>query len=71
MNRAEVVAKRIAEAGTLYRPAMAKAYAGNCSPRAAIKAQCLACTGYQREAITDCTGYSCALFMFRPYQKES
>jgi len=70
MSRAVVVDKRIAEAGTLYRQTMAKAYAGACSPRSAIKAQCLICVGYDREAITHCTGYSCPLYMFRPYQND-
>jgi hypothetical protein len=42
-QRDETVAKRIAEAGELYRPLMRKAYAGDCSPRSAIKAMCLHC----------------------------
>jgi hypothetical protein len=67
-DRAEVVKKRIAEAGQLYRATMEKAYAGTCSPRSAIRAQCLICMGYDREAITTCTGYSCPLYAFRPYQ---
>jgi hypothetical protein len=68
-NRAEVVKRRVDEAGPLYRITMAKAYAGDCSPRAAIKAQCLICVGYERDSITNCTGWSCPLFAFRPYQK--
>jgi hypothetical protein len=68
MIRAEVVEKRIAEAGPLYRPLLKRAYEGDCSPRQAIKAQCLSCAGFDREAITHCTGYSCPLWGFRPYQ---
>ncbi len=68
MTRDETVRKRIAEAGTLYRITMEKAYAGDCSPRQAIKAQCLICVGYERESITHCTGHSCPLWAFRPYQ---
>jgi len=68
-TRDEVVAKRISEAGELYRPLMLKAYAGDCSPRSAIKAQCLICVGYDRQSVTNCTGYSCPLYTFRPYQK--
>lgn len=70
MTRDDTVKKRIAEAGQLYRVTMAKAYAGDCSPRAAIKAQCLSCVGYDRNAIAVCTGYSCPLWIFRPYQNE-
>lgn len=70
MTRDETVEKRIAEAGPLYRVTMEKAYKGGCSPRSAIKAQCLICTGYQREAITLCSGYSCPLWKFRPYQRQ-
>jgi hypothetical protein len=69
MTRDETVSKRIAEAGDLYRPLMRKAYAGDCSPRQAIKAQCLICVGYDRDSITHCSGYSCPLHSFRPYQK--
>ncbi len=67
-TRDEVVKKRIAEAGPLYRITMEKAYAGDCSPRQAIKAQCLICVGYERDSITHCTGFSCPLWAFRPYQ---
>ena len=69
MSRDETVAKRIAEASPLYRVAMEKAYYGQCSPRQAVKAACLICVGYQRDSITHCTGYSCPLWAFRPYQK--
>lgn len=69
MTRDETVAKRIAEAGDLYRGTMKRAYEGTCSPRSAIKAHCLICTGYQRETIANCTGYSCPLFLYRPYQR--
>lgn len=68
MNRAEVVAKRISEASPLYKTIMVKAYSGDCSPRQAVKAQCLHCTGYDRDAVRDCSGYSCPLWTFRPYQ---
>lgn len=67
-QREAVVAKRIAEAGPLYRTIMVKAFSGDASPRSAIKAQCLICVGYDRAAITHCTGYSCPLWTYRPYQ---
>lgn len=68
MNRPEVVAKRVADAGPLYRTIMLRAFEGEASPRQAIKAQCLQCVGYERESITHCTGYSCPLWKLRPYQ---
>lgn len=68
MTRDETIARRVAEAGPLYRTIMAKAYEGQCSPRSAIKAQCLICVGYDRDAIFNCTGYSCPFWTFRPYQ---
>lgn len=70
MKRDLVVAKRVAEAGELYRPLIARTYAGKSSPRDAIKAQCLACTGFDRQAITTCSGYSCPLWLYRPYPPE-
>jgi hypothetical protein len=45
------------------------AWAGKCSPRRAIKAQCLECVGFDRQAIADCTGWACPLWHFRPFQK--
>jgi hypothetical protein len=45
------------------------AWAGKCSPRRAIKAQCLECVGFERKAITECTSYGCSLWMFRPFQQ--
>ncbi len=44
------------------------AWEGKCSPRRAIKAQCLECVGFDRQAITDCTGWACSLWAFRPFQ---
>ena len=45
-----------------------EAFSGSASPRKAIKAQCLVCVGYDRTAIRDCTGYSCPLWAYRPFQ---
>jgi hypothetical protein len=71
MNRDDVVKKRVAEAGTLYRTIMLKAFNGDASPRRAIAAQCLICVGYIRESVTTCSGYSCPLWKYRPYQNGS
>ena len=68
MTRDERVTQALAESGPLYRKVMQKAYQGTASPRSAIKAQCLICVGYDRGTITHCTGYSCPLWAYRPYQ---
>ena len=68
--REERVTKAIDEASPLYRPVMRKAYAGVAPPRSAIKAQCLHCMGFERVMVTHCTGFSCPLWGYRPYQIE-
>ena len=62
--------EEIEHAPVLYRGILKRAYQGKASPREAIKAMCLMCHGYEdRERITDCTAYACALHAFRPYQR--
>ena len=68
LNEAQKAA--ISEASTLYKKVMEKAYKGTASPRSAIKAACLACVGYTRADVTACTGYSCPLWAYRPYQTD-
>lgn len=46
-----------------------EAFSGATSPRRAIKATCLACCGFDRNAVKNCTGFSCPLWMYRPYQE--
>ena len=41
------------------------------SPRSqCIKAMCLDCLGFDRQAISECTGYACPLWNVRPFQKK-
>lgn len=68
MTREERIAKELCDATQKYKGVMTKAFAGTCSPRAAIKAKCLECCSYERETIKNCTGYSCPLWAYRPYQ---
>ena len=68
-QRGEVVKMRVSEAPTSCQNTLTRAFSGAASPRTAIKAMCLACTGYERAEITFCTGYSCPLWMYRPFQK--
>lgn len=50
------------------KEALRRAFSGSGSPRAAIKAQCLVCVGFDRNEIKNCTGYSCPLWAYRPFQ---
>lgn len=62
------VAKRLEEAPESARNTLREAFLGSASPRKAIKAMCLSCVGFDRNAIRTCTGYSCPLWAYRPYQ---
>ena len=68
MKRDETVEKRIAEAPESVKNTLREAFSGSASPRRAIKAMCLTCVGYERNAIRDCTGFSCPLWQYRPFQ---
>ena len=68
MTRDERVQKVISEAPESAKNTLTRAFSGSASPRAAIKAQCLVCVGYDRKAISDCTGFSCPLWQYRPFQ---
>lgn len=69
-RRAQQVARIVAEAPVSARRTLSRSFAGEASPRAAIKAACLACCGFERAQVTRCTGYSCPLWMYRPYQDD-
>ena len=70
MTRAERVRKVISIAPESARKSLARAFSGSASPRQAIKAQCLVCMGYDRQEIKNCTGWSCPLWMYRPFQAD-
>lgn len=61
-------AKQLEDVPPMYQGTIGKAYEGKCSPRAAIKAFCLHCTGYERVQVTNCTSLACPLWLFRPFQ---
>lgn len=67
-SREEVIAKRLAESPPSAQGIMRRAYSGEAGRAGAVKAMCLHCTGFQRETVRDCTGFSCPLWMYRPYQ---
>lgn len=47
---------------------VARAFAGTLSPRQAIKAKCLGCSGFSVSEVEHCTVVLCELHGFRPYQ---
>ena len=51
----------------MYAGTLEKALSGKASPRAAIKAMCLQCTGYSRQEIIDCAIAGCPLHAYRPF----
>ena len=69
MSRAIAIQRAVETAPDSAQGALSRAFSGDASPRAAIKAMCLSCLGYDRAAITNCTGFSCPLWMYRPFQK--
>lgn len=69
MNDRQV--KELQTVPPMYRGIIDRAYEGKCSPRTAIKAFCLYCTGYQRMDVKNCTSLACPLHGFRPYQDDS
>lgn len=66
--REERVARVVAAAPDSTKNTLREAFSGSASPRGAIKAACLACVGYDREEIRNCSGWSCPLWKYRPYQ---
>jgi hypothetical protein len=69
-RRQVVVAARLAETPISCQGTLARAFSGSASPRGAIKGMCLACVGFDRQEITNCTGYSCPLWLYRPFQRD-
>jgi hypothetical protein len=67
-TREDRITKVVAEAPESAKNTLARAFSGSASPRSAIKAQCLVCVGYDRASIKNCTGYSCPLWKYRPFQ---
>ncbi len=62
-------AGRLATAPVSWQGILKRSWSKNCSPRAAVKAFCGECQGFDRQGITDCTCWACPLWTFRPFQK--
>lgn len=70
-SRTDCIAEVLAQSLPLYRAVKQRAFDGIASPRAAINAFCLECTGDNRAAIRDCTSFGCTLQKYRPYQTDA
>lgn len=68
MTREEITEKTLGAAPVSAKMILERAFSGSASPRAAIKAKCLDCLNFDRKAIRACTGYSCPLWAYRPFQ---
>lgn len=64
----EQQAKVLAQSSPMYKAVKERAFKRTTSPRGAIKAFCLECSGDSRAIIRDCTSYGCPLREYRPYQ---
>lgn len=68
MNRIDRIKIVVQSAPESVKKTLAEAFSGTASPRRAIRAMCLSCTGYDRFAIKECSGFSCPLWAYRPFQ---
>ena len=66
-----VARRRLASIPASAQNIYVRAATGQASPRGAIKAMCLDCVGYDRQAVADCTSPACPLFHYRPYQSKA
>ena len=62
------VSQRLSEMPESCRRGYLAAAQGTASPRAAIKAFCLECAGWDRGVVTRCSGAACPLWPYRPFQ---
>ena len=69
MLRSERIDRAVSEAPESAKNCLKNAYSGEGGRTNAIKAMCLTCTGFDRETIKNCTGYTCPLWAYRPFQR--
>ena len=67
MNESQL--KVLNDVPALYRTTFERAFDGK-SKSAGIKGFCLACVGYLRNDVRDCSSFVCPLHPHRPYQKK-
>jgi hypothetical protein len=66
--RRAAVARRAGNMPVSMRKGYFDAASGKASPRAAIRAHCLECVGWEREEVPACTAVACPLYLYRPFQ---
>jgi len=66
---ASVREKRLSTAPESVKGLLRRVFAGKQPRSACIKAFCLECQGFDREAITYCDCYACPLWNVRPFRK--
>jgi hypothetical protein len=71
VTREERVAKVVADAPVSVRGILKRAFNGTGGRKNAIAGMCLYCTGYDRETVRNCTGWSCPLWKWRPFQSSA
>ena len=71
MARRSHVERRARDTPETCRLGYVRAAVGIASPRAAIKAFCLACVGWDRKAVAQCTALACPLYANRPFRASS
>lgn len=64
------IVKVIERAPESAKKTLTQAFEHVASPRGAIRAQCLVCTGFDRDAIRNCSGWNCPLWQYRPFTEE-
>ncbi len=67
-TRRPAVAKKLAAMPAVYQAGYLRALGGR-SPKAAIKAFCLECVGWQRAEVATCTALACPLWSYRPFRR--
>ena len=77
MTHAEMMGKialkragRLKTCPTSAKGILSRAWDGN-SQKTAIKAMCLECVGFDRQAIADCEAWACPLWEKRPFRANS
>ena len=64
----DACAKRLAEMSSPCRMTYVRAMGGK-SLKAAVKAFCMECVGWQREEVRLCTALACPLYPYRPFRQ--
>ena len=68
--REAAIAEKAAQMPKSCRAGYLRAAKGKASPRQAIKAFCLECTGWERNEVRRCTGVACPFWLYRPFRSE-